>query len=145
MCLFRAATQAKLFSRLCSPGGVATWAPVRNLLNKPNASCSAKSRDLSIKKVHNIAKMPGNKLNPRESGAHIVKHAQHIRVLPAGIEKLTQEIVKGLKEKRIAVENFSQHELHPNPNTNKADDYSKAADWVFVLDTLNFCFWTPSE
>ncbi|XP_016928722.3 queuosine 5'-phosphate N-glycosylase/hydrolase [Drosophila suzukii] len=89
--------------------------------------------------------MPGNKLNPRESGAHIVKHAQHIRVLPAGIEKLTQEIVKGLKEKRIAVENFSQHELHPNPNTNKAEDYSKAADWVFVLDTLNFCFWTPNN
>nr|XP_017007848.2 queuosine salvage protein [Drosophila takahashii] len=83
--------------------------------------------------------MCGGKLNPRESGAHIVEHAKHVRVLPAGIEKLTQEIVKGLKEKRIAVENFSQHELHPNPNSNLA------ADWVFVLDTLNFCFWTPNN
>ncbi|XP_017072923.1 queuosine salvage protein [Drosophila eugracilis] len=88
--------------------------------------------------------MSNAKLNPRQSGAFIVEHAQHVRIIPAGIEKLTQEIVKGLKEKRIAVENFSQHELHPNPNTNQ-DDYSKAADWVFVLDTLNFCFWTPNN
>ncbi|KAI8036923.1 hypothetical protein M5D96_010236 [Drosophila gunungcola] len=88
--------------------------------------------------------MSVSKLNPRESGEHIVKHAQHVRVLPAGIEKLTQEIVNGLKERRISVENFSQHELHPNPNSNQEDN-SGAADWVFVLDTLNFCFWTPNN
>lgn len=87
--------------------------------------------------------MSSSKLSPRESGAYIVENAKHVRILPAGIEKLNQEIVKGLIEKRIAVENFSQHELHPNPN--QPEDYSKAADWVFVLDTLNFCFWTPSE
>lgn len=89
--------------------------------------------------------MSSSKLSPRESGAYIVENAKHVRILPAGIEKLTQEIVKGLIEKRIAVENFSQHELHPYPNPNQPEDYSKAADWVFVLDTLNFCFWTPSE
>ncbi|KAH8290164.1 hypothetical protein KR054_000617 [Drosophila jambulina] len=84
-------------------------------------------------------------LNPRESGAYIVENAKHVRVLPAGIEKLSQEILKALKEKRLSVENFSQHELHPDPDPSQAEEYTQAADWVFVLDTLNFCFWTPNN
>lgn len=35
--------------------------------------------------------------------------------------------------------NFSQHELHPKPTD------AHAANWVFLVDTLNFCFWTPGE
>ncbi|KAH8271591.1 hypothetical protein KR018_010252, partial [Drosophila ironensis] len=84
-------------------------------------------------------------LSPRESGEYIIEKAQHVRVLPAGIEKLTQEILKALQEKRMSVENFSQHELHPNPESGEKEDYVRAADWVFVLDTLNFCFWTPNN
>jgi len=41
--------------------------------------------------------------------------------------------------KRIDVENFSQHELHPKSND------AHAANWIFIVDTLNFCFWTPRE
>lgn len=37
------------------------------------------------------------------------------------------------------MENFSQHELHPKPTD------SHAVDWIFVIDTLNFCFWTPGD
>ena len=32
--------------------------------------------------------------------------------------------------------NFSQQEIHP-----KAED-ARAVDWLFVVDTLNFCFWS---
>ncbi|XP_034104866.1 queuosine salvage protein [Drosophila albomicans] len=83
-----------------------------------------------------ISKM-STTLNPRESGEHIVRHAKYLKVLPSGIERLVEEIVSGVLDKRIAVANFSQHELHPSPN----DDY--AANWIFIVDTLNFCFWTP--
>ncbi|BFG05742.1 queuosine salvage protein [Drosophila madeirensis] len=84
-------------------------------------------------------------LSPRESGAHIIEHAKHVRVLPEGIKKLSKEILEGLQRKRICVDNFSQHELHPNPEDSRPDAYTGAADWVFVLDTLNFCFWTPNN
>lgn len=78
-------------------------------------------------------------LLPRESGEYIVKNAKYLNVLETGIEKLTQEIIKGIQEKVIDVNNFSQHDLHPKPSD------AHAVEWIFVVDTLNFCFWTPSE
>lgn len=35
--------------------------------------------------------------------------------------------------------NFSQHELHPSP------DDPRAVDWIFVLDTLNYSFWSKKD
>lgn len=78
-------------------------------------------------------------LLPRESGEYIVKNAKFVKVSEAGIENLTQEIIKGILDKVIDVNNFSQHDLHP-----KATD-EHAIEWIFVVDTLNFCFWTPSK
>lgn len=37
------------------------------------------------------------------------------------------------------MDNFSQHAFHP-----KATD-PIACNWVFLIDTLNFCFWTPGD
>ncbi|ALC41688.1 CG9752 [Drosophila busckii] len=78
-------------------------------------------------------------LNPRESGEHIVRHAKYLKVKPDGIDRLVEEIVNGVISKKISVENFSQHDLHPKAT----DEY--AANWIFVVDTLNFCFWTPTN
>lgn len=36
---------------------------------------------------------------------------------------------------KLAPGNFSQNKLHPKPE----DPW--ALDWIFVVDTLNFCFW----
>jgi len=82
--------------------------------------------------------MPAELL-PRESGEYIVKHAKYLRVLPAGIEKLSAEIIAGIKDKRIDVANFSQHDQHPKPTD------AHAVEWIFLVDTLNFCFWTPTD
>lgn len=41
--------------------------------------------------------------------------------------------------KQIDVENFSQHPFHP-----KSSDPT-ASNWIFLIDTLNFCFWTPGN
>lgn len=78
-------------------------------------------------------------LFPRESGEFIIQHAKYVNIHQTGIEKLAELIIKGIQSKEIDVSNFSQHELHPketDPN---------AANWVLVIDTLNFCFWTPTN
>lgn len=78
-------------------------------------------------------------LLPRESAEFIVENAKYIKIKPEGIQNLTQEIIRGIQDKRIDVNNFSQHDLHPKPT----DDF--ALEWIFVADTLNFCFWTPCK
>lgn len=37
------------------------------------------------------------------------------------------------------IKNFSQNNLHP-----KSSD-ENAPNWIFIVDTLNFCFWTPNS
>lgn len=37
------------------------------------------------------------------------------------------------------MDNFSQHAYHPKPTD------ATASNWVFLIDTLNFCFWTPGN
>ncbi|KAG4073666.1 hypothetical protein HA402_000890 [Bradysia odoriphaga] len=78
-------------------------------------------------------------LNPRASGEFIVKHAKHLSIDPNGIQNLVEKVIDGIKSKQIDIENFSQHEHHPSAN----DEY--APNWIFLIDTLNFCFWTPGD
>lgn len=40
---------------------------------------------------------------------------------------------------RLSPANFSQTAVHPKPE----DPW--AIDWIFVVDTLNFCFWKPDN
>uniref|UniRef100_A0A182YJ85 Queuosine 5'-phosphate N-glycosylase/hydrolase n=1 Tax=Anopheles stephensi TaxID=30069 RepID=A0A182YJ85_ANOST len=76
-------------------------------------------------------------LLPAASGELIVRNARYVTVHEAAIEKLADRVIRGIKEKEINIENFSQHEHHPS-----AKD-PHAVDWIFLIDTLNFCFWTP--
>ncbi|CAD7014308.1 queuosine salvage protein [Ceratitis capitata] len=78
-------------------------------------------------------------LSPRESGEHIVKNAKFVTVIPEGIERLANEVVSRLKSGELDPKNFSQNDVHP-----KCDD-AHAIEWIFVVDTLNFCFWTPND
>ncbi|GLG97259.1 hypothetical protein R5R35_004565 [Gryllus longicercus] len=76
-------------------------------------------------------------LSPKESGAFIAKHATHVFIDREGVQKVASEVYEALKKGALNVQGFSQVELHPK----KTD--KDAADWIFVVDTLNFCFWKP--
>lgn len=85
--------------------------------------------------------MPVPVLNPRESGEYIVKNADHILVHDEGIKALADEIFNSIKTGKLRSENFSQNngDLHPDKSN------PKAVEWIFIIDTLNFCFWTPGK
>uniref|UniRef100_A0A1B0CK85 Queuosine 5'-phosphate N-glycosylase/hydrolase n=1 Tax=Lutzomyia longipalpis TaxID=7200 RepID=A0A1B0CK85_LUTLO len=78
-------------------------------------------------------------LLPRAAGEFIVKRAKSIKINNAGIDKLCRAVMEGLMTKEIDVENFSQHEFHPKPSD------PQCLNWLFLIDTLNFCFWTPGD
>lgn len=78
-------------------------------------------------------------LTPRLAGEHVVRNAKHLKVNVSGIEKLCRDVIAGIQSKDIDIENFSQHQFHPT-----AQD-PRALNWLLIIDTLNFCFWTPGD
>ncbi|XP_012273350.1 queuosine salvage protein isoform X2 [Orussus abietinus] len=76
-------------------------------------------------------------LGPRESAKLISRLSKNVFIEDEGVKEIACKVLEGLKSKAVSVDNFSQNELHPKP------DDPKAIDWIFVVDTLNFCFWSP--
>ncbi|XP_044021257.1 queuosine salvage protein-like isoform X3 [Aphidius gifuensis] len=74
-------------------------------------------------------------LMPKESSKLIAKSSKNVFIEEEGVKILACEVLEGLKNGTISINNFSQSELHPNSGN------KKAVDWIFVLDTLNFSFW----
>ncbi|XP_043277232.1 queuosine salvage protein [Venturia canescens] len=85
-------------------------------------------------------------LSPRESGKFIARMAKHVFIEDEGIKNLSSVVLERLIEQNSTQDpgfglstDFSQYDFHP-----KADN-PKAIDWIFLLDTLNFSFWSPSS
>jgi len=74
-------------------------------------------------------------LPPKESGKFISDSAKHVKINEDGIKKLGDLLVEEINSGQLSPENFSQNQFHPKPE----DPW--ALDWIFVVDTINFCFW----
>jgi len=77
-------------------------------------------------------------LMPRESSKLIASLARDVFIEGQGIKNLALTVLDGIKTRKIRPGNFSQIKFHP-----KRED-PRAVDWIFVLDTLNFSFWTET-
>jgi hypothetical protein len=79
-------------------------------------------------------------LSPAESGRLIVDTARDVAIIKEGVQKAASHIYDALQSGKLSLQNFKQNELHPQV----ADE--KAVDWIFLVDTLNFSFWSgPSK
>ncbi|KAK9686526.1 putative Queuosine, Q, salvage protein family [Popillia japonica] len=75
-------------------------------------------------------------LSPKQSGKFIAERAKHVKINNKGIEALANQLLQEINASSLTVNGFSQTSVHPTEND------SWAADWIFVIDTLNFCFWS---
>ncbi|XP_071477292.1 queuosine 5'-phosphate N-glycosylase/hydrolase-like [Diadema antillarum] len=80
-----------------------------------------------------------NSLSPRESGEFIAKNAEDVTVHDAAAKKVAKLIYESLKKKEYSIKAWKEHALHPKKMT------AETVDWIFVLDTLNFSFWSESN
>ncbi|CAH2049888.1 unnamed protein product, partial [Iphiclides podalirius] len=78
-------------------------------------------------------------LSPAESGVFIAKHATHVKIVEDGRETLSNEILSSIKANQLQMPDTGADEIHPSK------DNPRAVDWVFVIDALNFCFWSKSK
>lgn len=78
-------------------------------------------------------------LQPREAAKFIAESSSDIKISDKGIEKLGKVLIEDINSGALSVENFSQKNVHPSKHDRKA------LDWLFVVDTLNFCFWSNEQ
>ncbi|XP_076165923.1 queuosine 5'-phosphate N-glycosylase/hydrolase-like [Ptiloglossa arizonensis] len=78
-------------------------------------------------------------LMPRESAKLIARLSKNVSIEEGGVKNLACTILEGLKDHTINMNNFSSFEFHPSPED------PRAVNWIFVLDTLNYSFWTKKD
>ncbi|KNC81635.1 hypothetical protein SARC_06058, partial [Sphaeroforma arctica JP610] len=74
-----------------------------------------------------------------QSAKYISDNSTHVHVLPHGIAKAAHTIATRSQTINYSTAAWKQHELHPDV----ADD--NALNWIFVIDTLNFSFWSATD
>eukprot|EP00118_Oscarella_pearsei_P026350 m.309803 g.309803 ORF g.309803 m.309803 type:complete len:341 (+) comp47880_c0_seq1:132-1154(+) len=75
-------------------------------------------------------------LSPVESGRFIAANSDHIRIDEAAIVKMAKQISVEFARDEKSWLRVWQHPAHPQEVT------SEKADWVFLIDLLNFSFWS---
>ena len=74
----------------------------------------------------------------RESADFIAKNAKHVTMGTEEEFKDAAKIIESLV-KNWKPESWSDFELHPS----NLKDQEKKAAWIFLIDTMNYAFWTP--
>lgn len=74
-------------------------------------------------------------LMPKKAAEFIASKAKHVKIVSDNIKKLGDILVNEIETGKLSPKNFSQTDVHPR------SDQPWAIDWIFVVDTLNFCFW----
>lgn len=76
---------------------------------------------------------------PIESSEFIMRNAKSVSINQQGIDNLAQKIYQSLKDKNCNYFNWKSSPLNPK----KMNEFS--LNWIFLVDTLNFSFWSDNE
>lgn len=78
-------------------------------------------------------------LNPKESAKFIVENSKDVCIEEDGIEKVSEMLFDKVLEKEFTVAGWKSHELNPQAVS------EDAVNWVFLVDALNFSFWSERD
>jgi len=79
-------------------------------------------------------------LPPRASGSFIASVADHVTIRDARIRDVAERVVADLQSGKISFQNFKCNSIIP---LDLGLTHQQLLDWTFVVDALNFNFWTP--
>ncbi|XP_055978500.1 queuosine 5'-phosphate N-glycosylase/hydrolase [Sorex fumeus] len=80
------------------------------------------------------------RLGPRESARLVAERSRDVRVDAEGVRGVAERLRAAAAEPALSLGGWKAlHELNPRA----ADE--EAANWVFLVDTLNFSFWTEPD
>ncbi|XP_035229912.1 queuosine salvage protein-like isoform X2 [Stegodyphus dumicola] len=76
-------------------------------------------------------------LYPRESASLISRLSKDVTISQDGVKKAANLIIKGFQSDHIDLKTWKTHPLNP-----KDPMLPFTVDWIFLVDTLNFSFWS---
>ncbi|XP_046408443.1 queuosine salvage protein isoform X2 [Ischnura elegans] len=79
-------------------------------------------------------------LGPRETGKFVSTHAKSVTVNQEGIKDVTKEVIAFTSKQKLELNSSAG----PDNLLPKATD-EDAADFLFVTDVMNFCFWPDKD
>lgn len=79
-------------------------------------------------------------MDPREAASFIADNARDVTIVDEGVKKIAKVIAEAVKEEKLSLESFKQNEVLP---LDKGLTTEELANWVFIVDAINFSFWTP--
>ncbi|KAK4306846.1 hypothetical protein Pmani_021352 [Petrolisthes manimaculis] len=77
---------------------------------------------------------------PREAGEFIASKCKDVQINRDGVKKAAVTITQAVIDGNVKLETFTQNELFP---LHKGLSEEELANWIFLVDSLNFNFWTP--
>ena len=89
--------------------------------------------------VFQLADMLKEVLKPRTTGKFVALNAEYVEIDYGAVREAAKAILPMMKEEAFDATIYSSHECHPQPHD------ADAAQWVFLIDCLNFSFWTDSS
>ena len=102
--------------------------------------CAQKYREkYTTMSTNSYHKRNAKPLYPRESAKLISSKSQDVSICIQGVKEASKVIFDCLKSKKYSFKIWKEHELHPKEMT------ESTVDWIAVLDTLNFSFWTEEN
>lgn len=81
----------------------------------------------------------GGVLLPRQASRLIAEGSKDVTINNNGIQKVAKFMAECIKSGTYSIKSWKQHELNPH----KMD--KSALNWIFVVDTLNFSFWSADD
>ena len=78
-------------------------------------------------------------LSPRESAKLISSKSKDVSICQKSVEETSRILFDCFKSKKYSFKIWKSHELHPS------EMMKETVDWIVVLDTLNFSFWTDED
>lgn len=79
-------------------------------------------------------------LSPKQSAQFIANIAKHVSISKEGIETTANMVMKAFIDKTFSIKTYKSHPLHP-----KDPLLPSTVDWIFLIDTLNFSFWSEPD
>ncbi|KAK3890117.1 hypothetical protein Pcinc_005923 [Petrolisthes cinctipes] len=78
---------------------------------------------------------------PREAGEFIASKSKDVKINPDGVKRAAVAITDAVIKGNVKLEEaFTQNKLFP---LDKGLSEEELANWIFLVDSLNFNFWTP--